>query len=101
MGMRAEQAAKTRRKVVEAARELFLAGGYEGVTIRDIARRSGKSTGSVFCHFSGKDELFKECVGVEANVEGFLRQIIGGEDEAPLLRQKLAAFADAYFGTRP
>lgn len=101
MGVRAERAAKTRTQVVDAARKLFLAGGYERVTIRDIARSAGKSTGSVFCHFAGKEELFRECIGVEADVEAFMRHLIRSDDPGGLMRQKLAAFADAYFGVRP
>jgi len=38
---------QTRERVVRAARELFLAQGFSGTTVRDIADRAGVSVGSV------------------------------------------------------
>lgn len=59
------QAAKvaTRAKVVEAARILFNAGGYEAATMRSIAAVAGVSTGAVFANFSGKEALYREVFG--------------------------------------
>ncbi|MEP6979205.1 MAG: helix-turn-helix domain-containing protein, partial [Nakamurella sp.] len=37
---RAEQAAATRREVLEAARELFVAHGYSATTVAEIAQRA-------------------------------------------------------------
>lgn len=55
------QAAKvrTRQKVLDAARALFAARGYEPATIRDIAKGAGMSTGAVFANFQDKAELFE------------------------------------------
>jgi len=49
---------QTREKVLGAARQLFIQHGYEGATIRDIARAAGMSTGAVFASFADKSELF-------------------------------------------
>ena len=49
---------QTREKVLQAAREMFIERGYEGATIRDIARAAGMSTGAVFASFTDKPELF-------------------------------------------
>lgn len=49
---------QTREKVLQAAREMFVERGYEGATIRDIARAAGMSTGAVFASFTDKPELF-------------------------------------------
>lgn len=49
---------QTREKVLQAARDLFIERGYEGATIRDIARAAGMSTGAVFASFTDKPELF-------------------------------------------
>lgn len=51
---------QTRGKVLAAARRLFSEHGYEGATIRDIARAAGMSTGAVFASFRDKSELFRE-----------------------------------------
>jgi AcrR family transcriptional regulator len=51
---------RTREKVLAAARQLFTERGYEGATIRDIAKAAGMSTGAVFASFADKSELFDE-----------------------------------------
>lgn len=58
MTRRAMAKQQTREKVLQAARELFIERGYEGATIRDIARAAGMSTGAVFASFADKNELF-------------------------------------------
>ena len=51
--------ARTRIKVLEAARNLFAERGYDAATIRDIAKGAGMSTGAVFANFQDKAELFE------------------------------------------
>ena len=58
MTRRAMAKQQTREKVLQAARDLFIERGYEGATIRDIARVAGMSTGAVFASFADKTELF-------------------------------------------
>lgn len=56
--------ARTRAKVLQAATELFAEpGGYEGATIRKIAKRAGMSTGAVFANFEDKAELYQTIHG--------------------------------------
>ncbi len=54
---------RTREKVLASARQLFTERGYEGATIRDIAKAAGMSTGAVFASFADKAELFDEILG--------------------------------------
>jgi AcrR family transcriptional regulator len=58
--LRQAQKEATRRRVLEAARELFDAVGYEGATVREIARLAEVSVGSVFTTFATKGELLSE-----------------------------------------
>lgn len=53
---------RTREKILDAARQLFNERGYEGATVRDIAKAAGMSTGAVFASFADKAELFDEIV---------------------------------------
>ena len=46
-----------RQKLLEAAAERFAVRGYEGTSIRDIARDVGMLPGSVYYHFRSKEEL--------------------------------------------
>ena len=57
---RQSQKEATRRRVVEAARELFDTHGYQGTTIREIARHAGVAVGSVFTTFASKGEILSE-----------------------------------------
>jgi AcrR family transcriptional regulator len=57
---RQSQKEATRRRVIEAARELFDTQGYQGTTIREIARHAGVSVGSVFTTFASKYEVLSQ-----------------------------------------
>jgi AcrR family transcriptional regulator len=59
-GARRSQKEATRKRVLAAARELFDSQGYQGTTIRDIARDAGVSVGSVFTTFSSKGEILSQ-----------------------------------------
>ena len=57
---RQTQKEATRNKVIDAARELFDTQGYQGTTIREIARHAGVSVGSVFTTFASKGEILSQ-----------------------------------------
>ncbi|WP_293903481.1 TetR/AcrR family transcriptional regulator [Phenylobacterium sp.] len=57
---RQSQKAATRQRVLAAARELFDTHGYQGTTIREIARHAGVAVGSVFTTFASKGEILSE-----------------------------------------
>jgi AcrR family transcriptional regulator len=50
----------TRASLLECAEELFLAHGFEGVSIRQITKASGTNVAAVNYHFNGKTALFRE-----------------------------------------
>jgi len=54
--------ATVRALVLDAARELFAAQGYERVSTREIASRAGVTQALVFRHFGTKEGLFVEAV---------------------------------------
>jgi AcrR family transcriptional regulator len=68
--LRAQSKLKTRRRVLDAARRLFMERGYEAATIRDIASGAGLSTGAVFASFLDKTDLFNAVMA-----EDFVRQV--------------------------
>ncbi|QDG50455.1 TetR/AcrR family transcriptional regulator [Persicimonas caeni] len=55
----AEETTDTRTRIFQAADELFCQYGYDGVSIRDVARHAGVNKASVFYYFSSKEELFE------------------------------------------
>lgn len=58
--VRETQKQSTRRKVLEAARDLFNEIGYDETTIRAIAERAGVSVGSVFTTFASKSDVLSQ-----------------------------------------
>src|SRR5215470_5502817 len=49
-----------RTKILDAARELFAAEGYDAVTMRKIAERIEYSATAIYQHFEDKDALLQE-----------------------------------------
>ncbi|WP_296594966.1 TetR/AcrR family transcriptional regulator [Phenylobacterium sp.] len=70
---RQSQKEATRQRVIAAARELFDSHGYQGTTIREIARHAGISVGSVFTTFASKGEILSEVM--QARLEPLYAEI--------------------------
>lgn len=67
----AERRAATRGALLGAARELFAAGGYFGVSTEELVRRAGVTRGALYHHFEDKRDLFRALVEeVEEELEG-------------------------------
>lgn len=49
------------QRILDAALTAFQHRGYSDTTMADIVAGSGASTGSVYHHFGGKEELFTAC----------------------------------------
>jgi AcrR family transcriptional regulator len=58
LGARAAAVDETRNKIVEAAIEAFLAGWYDEVTLRQVAKDAGVALATVVNHFGTKEQLF-------------------------------------------
>ena len=57
---RLRERSETRDKILDAARELFITEGYEGVSMRKVAEKIEYSPTAIYVHFADKQELFKE-----------------------------------------
>jgi tetracycline repressor-like protein len=57
---RQEAAAETRRRIRQAARQLFVANGYAATSIRAVAERAGVAEKTVYLAFPTKTDLLKE-----------------------------------------
>ena len=56
------QARETRRSILGAAAELFVATGYAGATIQAIAERAGVAVQTVYAVFGNKRELLRQLI---------------------------------------
>jgi TetR/AcrR family transcriptional regulator of autoinduction and epiphytic fitness len=70
---REAQARETRRAILDAAHELFVATGYAATTIQAIADRAGVAVQTVYAVFGNKRELLRQLI--ERTITG---------DDAPL-----------------
>jgi AcrR family transcriptional regulator len=77
--LREAQAGRTRAVVLDAAAACFLARGYAGTTMKDVAAAAGVSVPTVFAQ-GGKAALLLACVD---------RAVVGDDEEAPLLARDL------------
>ena len=59
-GRQAAKRAATRARLLAAARDLFLADGYEATTTRAILDQAGSSKGAMYHHFSSKAEMLED-----------------------------------------
>ena len=70
----ADDSAK-RRQIVDGAREIFLARGFDAASMSDIAKAAGVSKGTLYVYFKNKEELFAAIVQQECctHAEGSFR----------------------------
>ncbi|MDD9943847.1 MAG: TetR/AcrR family transcriptional regulator [Myxococcales bacterium] len=59
-GPRSSRGARTRERLVEAAKEIFEEHGFLDARISDISKRAGQSHGSFYYYFDSKTEIFRE-----------------------------------------
>ena len=87
--LRAQQAAATRRLVLDAATRLFVERGYAGTSIDAIAEAAGVGRSTVFAAAGGKPWLLKTA---------YDRAIVGDDEQVPFVQRpearKLFAMTD-------
>lgn len=87
MNRRQRAKAATTAKVLEAARDLFETVGFEGATMRAIAKQAGMSTGAIFANYRDKAELYLSVYG---------HRPISPDAGRNLLNQASAAIAEVH-----
>lgn len=93
-GMHAEL---TRTAVLDAARTLFVAKGFDATSVDEIAQASQSSKGAVYHHFRDKQEIFAEVF--RSSQSDIMRAILPGalesmpEDASPWQQAMLAISA--------
>jgi AcrR family transcriptional regulator len=90
---RERERTETREKILDAARELFVEEGFDGVSMRKIAERVEYSPTAIYMHFADKEQLFMEICH-----EDFRRlaQSMVGLARVPDPVERLSRIGDAY-----
>jgi TetR/AcrR family acrAB operon transcriptional repressor len=92
-GRRAEQAAATRQRLIEAAMRLFAQQGYTASSVAAIGEQAGVSRGLVNFHFATKENLLHAVI--EQLVSELERQMFPGDAQADPL-EALAVLVQAH-----
>jgi AcrR family transcriptional regulator len=100
---RLEQAAATRRDILAAARELFVADGYLPTTVATIAARAGVSVDTVYAAVGRKPALLRELVetaisGTDTPIPGAQRDYVARMHDAHSAPEALRIYAAAITG---
>jgi len=67
----------TRQAIITVARSEFAARGYDGTTLRGVARAAGVDARLVHHYFDGKEELFVAAMDLPVNPQEVLPLILG------------------------
>ena len=90
---KARQKADLRARILEAARAIVLADGFAGLTMRKIAQAIEYSPGTLYLHFTGRDDIARDlCIGGFRDLVAALTPVAA----VPEPRARLEALADAY-----
>src|SRR3954452_15097047 len=85
--------AATRQKLLRAGLELFTTVGFRATTTPEIAARAGVAEGTIYRHFSGKEELL---IAGYREAQAWGLGLVKGHEEDKLLpaRERLLAVAN-------
>jgi AcrR family transcriptional regulator len=83
---------KSRERIRKAARELFREEGFDGATLRAIAKRAGMGASSIYRHVQSKEELLVD--ELDAIQEEAWKRFRTADDRARPTRQRVHEFLD-------
>lgn len=62
MNLKDQQSEQTRRRIVDAATDLFARKGFQATSVADLAAAIGLTKGAFYHHFAAKEDLFHAVV---------------------------------------
>jgi TetR/AcrR family transcriptional repressor of mexJK operon len=94
------RSARKRQAIMDAATRLFLAGGYQGTSMDDIAALAEVSKQTVYKNFADKQRLFTDIViGAATRADDFVQALPAILAEAPDVETGLRMLARRYLAT--
>jgi AcrR family transcriptional regulator len=91
---RAEQQARTRRRVLDAATEVFAERGLAASTVSEIAERADFTRGAVYSNFRNKEDLALALI--EERIEVFLQVLVTVREGPSHLSPGIATFTEQF-----
>ncbi len=81
---------ETKKKIADAAGEIFSSKGYAAANMREIAQAAGTSVGGVYLYFKNKEELYKSLISEKRS--GLNGMIEMSSAQARTAEEALSAF---------
>jgi AcrR family transcriptional regulator len=97
--MTTSESSDVRERILDEAANLFVARGYHGISMREIAEAVGVSKAGLYYHFRDKEALFLAIL--TANLEATERLICEARSAGPTARDQIGAIVRAIFAQAP
>ncbi len=94
IGKREQRRLERRRAILAVATQSFLENGYDGTTMSGISARLGGSKGTLWNHFSSKEELF--AAFLDEATATFRQELVTVLDPSRELRPALITFIQQF-----
>ncbi|GMA75272.1 hypothetical protein GCM10025880_16890 [Methylorubrum aminovorans] len=83
-----------RRQILEGARQVFMASGFDGASMGEIAKAANVSKGTLYVYFDSKEALF-EALTTEAKT-GLAENLFRLDEDDPDVRAVLTRLGTSY-----
>ncbi len=99
-GPRSRRGARTRERLLDAAKQIFEEDGFLDARISDIAQRAEVAHGSFYYYFESKEEIFREvAAAVDDQLSAPLEHVILAPSNVPArerIREAIARHFESY-----
>lgn len=99
MGARDQRREQTRRRLLAVARARFATHGFEATQLRDVARDAGVALGTIFVHFTDKQDLLAATLFDDLHAAAERAAALTGDDLEEWLDRVTATLLEAYTST--
>src|SRR5579872_2727403 len=72
-----------RRQIMDCAWAVFLAAGFDGASMNDVARVAGVSKGTLYVYFDSKEKLFEALIREERRRQAERLAVFAPDDGEP------------------
>ncbi len=99
-------AEQTRQRILQGGADLFAERGFEGASVRQIARRAGVSLGMIRHYFGSKEGLYRACIASAFEIYGQVGQQIregvrSGSSAAEVMAESVRSGFRFAYANRP